>query len=1364
VEGLKLSATAGKPAGVRRRAQGAILAVAGALAALLLAASPASAAFDHSVVEDEFPVGGGCNSVTDIAVLEPEGLVYLSCRIGSYPNEEDHILRFHLNGDPAPFNATEPYISGNQLIADPGSENGKFISPVEIAVDSSPSPNHGRLYVNSAPHVDIFNVSGVHAGQIFQPIETTIPNILSGIDVGPDGFVYVTSWLPGGRISMYNTAYQEIRRLYTAKETFFSTVDHIRVDTTGAVWTRKDGIRKYEADQFTEELRPKFGVPVPERAFATPSPYVADPLVAGGFFGLGRFDVDLTDNDLYLDRKNHVEIYSQGTPAESSYLDAPPFGAGKLAESEAIAVTKDHHVYASTSGAKIVIFGPGNVLPDIRTQKTDINQVGHTDATLHGRVEMAGGSPIVSCKLEYVQTTEEKPSSYPNSVPCSPDPAESPPGSNFTTDTEVSAHPTGLTTGATYHYRFSAENEDGKNVGIDRVVVPAFVLKLQTLAASNVDTEGATLNASFDPDGMATQYHFEYGLSDEYGLETGTQATGATSGLTNVGIPVETLPSGRVFHYRVVASNGNGTTFGPDMTFRTASKPDISAVHASEVSASSALLQAEINPVGYPTEYFFEYGPTTSYGNQVPLAGEPIGEGTEPVPVKQRITGLQEGVTYHYRVVATNVPWGTAVSADTTFDFAPPSCPNGHVRQESGASYLPDCRAYELVSPVSSGSELLYPGEHVFAHGCEFCINPWNIGAQYPSNQGFASSPGRFTYYGGLSALPGTNPPTSTTDMYMATRTNTGWVTTVPGLQGKEAFETGRKECSEAMDECIDHSETEFAGFHQEFAPYRFSAEGERRGRLPTNFALIPGARGFHGMQVMSRDFSHYVFSSSTYMEGFFGGTVKPAIVFAPGGQSGGLGSAYDNNIRTHTVEVISKLPGGEPIPSESNRTPEEKAIDFRGVSADGSRILMETPANPPTSEWAYLFLRVNDAVTYDISQGEKAIPIGMTRDGSKVFFTTEAQLSPSDTDASVDLYQWREDGSELGEYKVLSQGNGQGDSDECSPSWSVSGCGVDFLKTQQAHPYGNAAVSARGMDDQFAEDSGDIYFYSPEVLDSEHPGVRNEKNLYVYRSGSVHLVATLDKGTDITRMQISPDGRFAAIRTKSALTSHPTNGFQQIYTYNADTGLIRCASCNPSGAPPTADVRASQNGRFMADDGRTFFSTQDRLDPRDQDGEITDVYEYVDGRPQLITSGQGNRDFTGGSEVFNLLSSAAYTGLEGVSHDGVDVFFSTYDTLVGRDHNGEYVKFYDARTGGGFSEEPELLPCEAADECHGGDSSPPPPPLINSAGNLGGSGNIAHPKRHRKKVHRKRRARHKHRTKRRHRSARRHTTRRSNG
>jgi hypothetical protein len=135
-------------------------------------------------------------------------------------------------------------------------------------------------------------------------------------------------------------------------------------------------------------------------------------------------------------------------------------------------------------------------------------------------------------------------------------------------------------------------------------------------------------------------------------------------------------------------------------------------------------------------------------------------------------------------------------------------------------------------------------------------------------------------------------------------------------------------------------------------------------------------------------------------------------------------------------------------------------------------------------------------------------------------------------------------------------------------------------------------------------------------------------------------------------------------------------------------------------------------NGRFMADDGRTFFSTEDPLEERDADG-VTDVYEYVEGRPQLISSGTSERGTT-----------PERIGLVGVSADGIDAFFTTYDSLVPQDENGPFVKFYDARTSGGIPFDKQLDPCAAADECHGSDSSPPPPLEVGTGAALGSGGN----------------------------------------
>jgi hypothetical protein len=159
------------------------------------------------------------------------------------------------------------------------------------------------------------------------------------------------------------------------------------------------------------------------------------------------------------------------------------------------------------------------------------------------------------------------------------------------------------------------------------------------------------------------------------------------------------------------------------------------------------------------------------------------------------------------------------------------------------------------------------------------------------------------------------------------------------------------------------------------------------------------------------------------------------------------------------------------------------------------------------------------------------------------------------------------------------------------------------------------------------------------------------------------------------------------------------------MYLYEAGTGRLTCVSCIPNGEPASTDVQGSENGLYLTDDGRVFFSTEDALVHEDTNRAL-DVYEYADGRPQLITPGTGE---TRRPNPQSLGAVRSQPGLVGVSADGTDVYFSTYDTLVRQDHNGLFLKFYDARTGGGFSAPPPPLPCEAADECHGAPSGPPP-------------------------------------------------------
>ena len=1315
-----------------------------AMAWLVFAAAPANAALTHSTVEKKFPIGPECTSgAGDIAVAESSSLIYVVCEIAGH-----HVIkRFHPDGSPAPFSFEAPYISGNKITGNPQSAEltfngiGVFDFPT-IAVDNSPIHNGflfvsagcGGCRVQTGQEVEVFAPSGQW---VYEFPTSVAEGDAVGVDVArTDGTVYVldqpNSGAPGeGKIRKYDaSSFSEVRRLYSEK-----IRDRLAVDSNGSIWSSwqedtshpfEEGykfIAKWEPDQFTTNLTT--GVNhvegVPE---AVTSPFMVPGLLpyppgSGNFVAI---DVDPANDDLYFDSGNMITPYTSGGAEELVHKSGPAFGTGGvLSKSRGVFVAVDGHVYATTNGteespaAEVVIFGPGAILPNIRTPAPQINDIGHIDATVRAHVDRIGGAPITSCEVQY---GTEAPA-YGSSVPCSPDPALNPPASNFeAATTDVSAHLTGLATGTTYHYRFVAGNEHGSNFGGDRTVTPVFVIKLNTEDVTEISTHEATLHGSFDADGInGTKYFFEYGLDDTYGEETAEVAVPSAPGAQHVAAAIANLPAGRTIHYRIAARNENGVTYGSDKAFRVASAPAVSGLRATEVRATSAILNAQIDPIGYDTTYRFEYGTTPEYGSIVPVPDQDVGADSSPESVTQQVANLQPGFTYHFRVVAQN-KWGTTMGDDTTFDFSPPNCPNSHVRQQTGTSYLPDCRAYELVSPGNANGVLFFPTREVRVLS-ETILTSFPGLSLWAVNRGLANNPSRFAYIGSLGSLPDQNAPNGLFDMYMATRTPNGWVTSVPGLKASETIAVGQKQCSDSMDLCIDHDPGDvFARTSTEqVAPFLFTASGEPRGRLPTNVNEVSGGKTFEGDQRPSYDFSHFAFSSRS-------------AVFAEGGLHTSPGSAYDNDIAAKTVELISLKGSHEPIPQDTGPV---ESIGLPGISTNGSHILMSVQG---IGGPVHLYMRVGGGgplgVTYDVSRGAGVTFVGMTRDGKKVLFTATQKLTPDDTDTSADLFLWNEEGDTL---TRISTGNGQGDSDACAPSWT-SGCSVAPLTTEVENPIGLSSVP--GLDDRIARESGDVYFYSPELLDAGSPGIRNQRNLYVFHKGAVHLVATLDPGTQINRMQISPEGRYAGFVTASRLTGYDNHGFKEMYTYDAETGAIRCASCRPDGIAPTVSVEASQGGPFMADDGRVFFSTKDALVPQDTDGGIIDVYEYAGGRPQLISSGTGTRDSTGGGGS-NVFFPAVNTGLESVSADGVDVIFSTYDTLVSQDTNGPFIKFYDARTGGGFEPDPDLASCEAADECHGVGNSPPSPTNIATDGNFGETGNTVTVTKHKKKKHKNR-------------------------
>ena len=358
----------------------------------------------------------------------------------------------------------------------------------------------------------------------------------------------------------------------------------------------------------------------------------------------------------------------------------------------------------------------------------------------------------------------------------------------------------------------------------------------------------------------------------------------------------------------------------------------------------------------------------------------------------------------------------------------------------------------------------------------------------------------------------------------------------------------------------------------------------------------------------------------------------------------------------------------------------------------------------------------------------------------------------------------WSEQGEVEGDpLTLVSKGNNPGNldepgnSDSCTGSFSTpqesmsKNCDVITISDiSYCQLTGGGGGNCRS-DTAIASENGDIYFFSPEQLDGSR-GIPNQENLYDFRGGQLQYVATFSGGrhcfespvpgfgdqacssTPIARMQVSPNDSHMAFATDSPVTQFDNAGHLEMYLYDPASRRVVCASCAPDGSAPTSDITASQDGLFMTYDGRAFFATNDPLAHADTN-KGQDIYEFVGGRPQLITTGTGETHTAGGF-VSVLLNPP---GLVGVSAGGQDVYFSTYDTLTSQDHNGLFLKFYDARTGGGFSAPAPPPPCEAADECHGADSSPPGAMPDETGASLDG-GDLAQAKARKRRAKRHRR------------------------
>lgn len=179
-----------------------------------------------------------------------------------------------------------------------------------------------------------------------------------------------------------------------------------------------------------------------------------------------------------------------------------------------------------------------------------------------------------------------------------------------------------------------------------------------------VGSTTATVTGSVDPGGLSTTWHVEYGTSTSYGSSTAAKSAGSGSTTVAVTSDLTGLKAGTTYHYRVVATNGSGTSNGSDAVFTTTVPPDVTTGAATSITASTATLNGTVDPNGRDTTFYFEYGASTSYGTKT--AVKSAGSATTPQPESAAISGLQAGHTYHFRIVASSDA-GESLGKDATF-------------------------------------------------------------------------------------------------------------------------------------------------------------------------------------------------------------------------------------------------------------------------------------------------------------------------------------------------------------------------------------------------------------------------------------------------------------------------------------------------------------------------------------------------------------------------------------------------------------------------------------------------------------------------------------------------------------------------
>jgi hypothetical protein len=888
--------------------------------------------------------------------------------------------------------------------------------------------------------------------------------------------------------------------------------------------------------------------------------------------------------------------------------------------------------------------------------------------------------------------------------------------------------------------------------------------------ASETQPTTATLGAVVNPEGhegSASEeltYHFEYGETEAYGESTATAtASGGSFEDRHLAAPITALKPSTTYHFRVVATNAAGETVdGPDATFTTLPPVQIDSESVSQVSATSARLEALVNPLGAPTRYRFEYGRTTQYEEpKVPNPDGDAGEGTGDVPLAVQVEGLAPETTYHYRIVAIS-SLGEVMGADHTF-----------VTQGSRQAGLLDGRDWEMVSPpdkkgisleMSNDEGGLLQASEDGSALTYFAQAPIVEGEEQPAgNRSFAYS----------QLLSRREAPGSWSERDLATPHES-----IQGIAGGELTEY--KMFSDNLSQGLVEPEgtTPLSRQATERTPYlRQDASGEYD-PLVTNANVASGVK-WQGTQEPGEPFSGGV--------QFVTGTpdLSHDLLVSPQPLTGGFESGERSSVYEWfdgQLTLVSVLPESTPTAeAELNATVGAFGHGVRNaISSDGSRVVFETEAQGVHHLWLRDLTPPAETVQIDAPEEAARNPgfselltyVDASSDDSKIFFLDSARLTlgSNASGSEPDLYMCevaRTAGKLTCDLKDLSRPLNQGERAD------VQGTAIGTDSSGHFIYYVANGALAPGATKGACE--GDEVELRPEASIS--------CNLYVTdtTTGQTKLIAVVsnldapdwqashgsrDRYSELTA-RVSSNGRYVAFMSLRSLTgydnrdAHSGQLDEEVFLYDRETSALTCVSCNPTGARPNGifvpsifttptpmplvdrpgvwgnqwlsgsmsgwplvdDFHALYEPRNLSDSGRLFFNSADGLVPQDTNGK-EDVYEYepdgVDpsctlpaGCVALVSSGDSDEESAfvdasvGGDDAFFMTAAQ-------LAHQDVDHALDIYDA---------HVCTTSAPCQGPATSTPE--PCNEVASCR---QAPPPQPAIfgppatatsNSAGNV---------------------------------------------